>query len=94
VFLTVVNFRELPAGADEDAATSEPSFYVGENDVFPEEFLTFMGLRGAALEGFLERHSDLLEVRFWLDTQRRERAGEIVDVFPYATERRLRPDGV
>jgi len=94
LFLTVVNFRELPAGADEDAATSEPSFYVGENDVFPEEFLTFMGLRGAALEGFLERHSDLLEVRFWLDTQRRERAGEIVDVFPYATERRLRPDGV
>ena len=55
-----MNFRELPAGADEDAATSEPSFYVGENDVFPEEFLTFMGLRGAAREGFLERHSDLL----------------------------------
>jgi isocitrate dehydrogenase kinase/phosphatase len=93
-FLTVVNFRELPAGADEDTGGLEPSFYVGENDVFPEEFLTFMGLRGAALPAFLERHSDLLEVRFWLDTQRRERAGEIVDVFPYATERRLRPDGV
>jgi len=92
-FLTDVNFRELPAGTDEDAGGSEPSFYVGENDVFPEEFLTFMGLRGAALEGFLERHSDLLGVRFWLDTQRRERAGEIVDVFPYPGEQRLRPDG-
>jgi isocitrate dehydrogenase kinase/phosphatase len=88
-FLTDVNFRELPAGADEDAGGSEPSFYVGENDVFPEEFLTFMGLRGAALEGFLERHSDLLDVRFWLDTQRRERAAEIVDVFPYPADRRL-----
>jgi len=91
-FLTDVNFRELPAGADEDAENSEPSFYVGENDVFPEEFLTFMGLRGAAREGFLERHSNLLGVRFWLDTQRQERAGEIVDVFPYLGERRLRPD--
>ena len=92
-FLTDVNFRELPAGADDDTEGSEPSFYVGENDVFPEEFLTFMGLRGPAREGFLERHSDLLGVRFWLDTQRRERAGEIVDVFPYPAERRLRPDG-
>ena len=35
----------------------------------------------------------ILGVRFWLDTQRRERAGEIVDVFPYPGERRLRPDG-
>ena len=92
-FLTDVNFRELPAGAYEEAGGSETSFYVGENDVFPEEFLTFMGLRGAAREGFLERHSDLLGVRCWLDIQRRERAGEIVDVFPYPADRRLRPDG-
>jgi isocitrate dehydrogenase kinase/phosphatase len=90
-FLTDVNFRELPAGADEEAGGPDASFYVGENDVFPEEFLTFMGLRGAAREGFLERHSDLLDVRFWLDIQRRERAGEIVDVFPYPHERRLSP---
>ncbi len=88
-FLTDVNFRELPAGADEDTGGSEPSFYVGENDVFPEEFLTFMGLRGAARDGFLERHSDLLGVRFWLETQRRERASEIVDVFPYPPESRI-----
>ncbi|MEO8585588.1 MAG: bifunctional isocitrate dehydrogenase kinase/phosphatase [Acidobacteriota bacterium] len=90
-FVTDVNFRELPA-ADEDAGGAEPSFYVGENDVFPEEFLTFMGLRGAAREGFLARHSDLLGVRFWLEAQRRERAGEILDVFPYPAERRLHSD--
>jgi isocitrate dehydrogenase kinase/phosphatase len=91
-FLTDVNFRELPAGADDEAGGADASFYVGVNDVFPEEFLTFMGLRGAAREGFLERHSDLLDVRFWLDAQRRERAGEIADVFPYPREARLRPD--
>jgi isocitrate dehydrogenase kinase/phosphatase len=90
-FLLDMNFRELPA-AGEDPGGVEPSFYVGEKDVFPEEFLTFMGLRGAAKDAFLDRHADLLDVRFWLDAQRRERAGEIVDVFPYMRERRLRPD--
>ena len=88
-FLTDVCFRELPAGAGEETGAADASFYVGENDVFPEEFLTFMGLRGAAREAFLERHADLLDVRFWLDAQRRERAGEIVDVFPYPREARL-----
>jgi isocitrate dehydrogenase kinase/phosphatase len=92
-FLTDVNFRELPPDLEEDNWIGEqPPYWVGPGDVFPEEFLTFMGLRGAAHESFLERHSDLLGVRFWLDTQRRERAGEIFDVFPYPHERRLRPD--
>jgi isocitrate dehydrogenase kinase/phosphatase len=91
-FLTDVNFRELPAGADEEAGGPEVSFYVGEHDVFPEEFLTFMGLRGAAREAFLERHADLLGVRFWLEAQRKERSGEIVDVYPYPAEARVRTD--
>ena len=90
-FLLDVNFRELPAAGD-DPGGAEPAFYVGPNDVFPEEFLTFMGLRGAAREGFLAKHADLLDVRFWLDAQRKERAGEIVDVFPYGQDRRLRPE--
>ena len=35
------NFRELPAPrGDEEEAQAEPWFYVGENDIFPEEFLT------------------------------------------------------
>ncbi len=92
-FLTDVRFRELPAGAGEETGAADASFYVGENDVFPEEFLTFMGLRGEPREAFLERHGDLLDVRFWLDAQRRERAGEIVDVFPYPREARLGSDG-
>ncbi|HQQ78275.1 MAG TPA: bifunctional isocitrate dehydrogenase kinase/phosphatase [Thermoanaerobaculia bacterium] len=91
-FLTDVNFRELPAGADEEAGGDDASFFVGEHDVFPEEFLMFMGLRGPAREAFLERHADLLGVRFWLEAQRRERAGEIVDVYPYPLEARLRID--
>ena len=92
-FLTDVNFRELPGGGDEEDGSGEPPFWVGPNDVFPEELFTFMGLRGPAREAFLEHHSDLLGVRFWLDTQRRTRSGEIIDVFPYARELRLGTDG-
>jgi isocitrate dehydrogenase kinase/phosphatase len=88
-FLTDVNFRELPGGADEEDTSAEPPFWVGPDDVFPEELFTFMGLRGPAREAFLENHADLLGVRFWLDTQRRQRTGEIIDVFPYAKELRL-----
>lgn len=93
-FLTDVNFRELPPDLEEtNWIGEEPPYWVGPSDVFPEEFLTFMGLRGAAHEAFRERHSDLLGVRFWLEMQRRERAGEIFDVFPYAPERRIQVPG-
>jgi isocitrate dehydrogenase kinase/phosphatase len=85
-----INFRELPdPGDDGGDGGEEPSFYVGENDVFPEELFTFMGLRGAAREAFLEAHSDLLGVRFWLEIQEQIRTGDLLDVFPYPAIRRL-----
>jgi isocitrate dehydrogenase kinase/phosphatase len=92
-FVTDCRFRELPSADDGGGNGGEPSFYVGENDVFPEEFLTFMGLRGEARAAFLERHGDLLRPGFWREIQRGERAGEIFDVFPYPRVRRLDPSG-
>jgi len=56
---------------------------LGENDVFPEEFLPFLGLSGEPREAFLARHSDLLGVAFWTAMQEDHRAGRIPDVFPY-----------
>jgi isocitrate dehydrogenase kinase/phosphatase len=89
-FVSDINFRELPeAGDDGGDGGEEPSFYVGENDVFPEEFFTFMGLRGTAREAFLEAHRDLLGIRFWLATQEEIRTGDVLDVFPYPANRRL-----
>ena len=85
-----VNFRELPQpSSDDDMGSSEPSFYVGENDVFPEEFLPFLGLQPPLRQAFLETHSELLTARFWREMQERHRAGEIVDIFPYELSRRL-----
>jgi len=84
--VTDVNFREMPrpSSDEDDFGGSEPSFYVGEDDVFPEEFLPFLGLAPHLKEPFLEAHAELLTARFWRQMQERHRAGEIVDIFPYA----------
>ncbi|HVP65947.1 MAG TPA: bifunctional isocitrate dehydrogenase kinase/phosphatase [Anaeromyxobacteraceae bacterium] len=88
--LTEVNFREMPrASSDDDMGGAEPSFYVGENDVFPEEFLPFLGLQPHLRAAFLESHAELLTARFWREMQERHRAGEIIDIFPYDRSRRL-----
>jgi isocitrate dehydrogenase kinase/phosphatase len=89
--LTDYNFREIPhSNHDDDEVSADPWFYVGENDIFPEEFIKFFGLQPNVKSVFLETHGDLLGVDFWTRMQARIRAGEIVDVFPYPQSRRLR----
>ena len=84
-------FRDMPAPQHEEEETgAEPSFYVGPNDIFPEEFLPFLGLRGRLRDVFLRAHGELLTGRWWRGVQERLRAGEIVDIFPYRDEQRLR----
>jgi isocitrate dehydrogenase kinase/phosphatase len=85
------NFREIPrSDYDDDETGADPWFYVGENDIFPEEFIKFFGLQPNVKGVFLDTHGDLLGVDFWTTMQARIRAGEIVDVFPYPQSRRLR----
>jgi isocitrate dehydrogenase kinase/phosphatase len=89
--LTECQFRRLPeATSEEEELAAEPWFYVGEHDVFPEEFNSFLVPSGPVREAFLQAHRDLLTVEFWQDVQRRLALGEIVDVFPYRREARLR----
>ncbi len=89
--VTDCRFREIPrASGDEEESSGEPWFYVGEDDVFPEEFLPFLGLPDPLRTSFLEVHADLLSPAFWRDMQERIRAGEIADIFPYRQEQRLR----
>jgi isocitrate dehydrogenase kinase/phosphatase len=88
--VTDCHFRELPKPRDEDDEFgAEPWFYVGTNDIFPEEFLTFMGLGGELRRAFLEAHGDLLTPQYWWQIQDRHRAGELIDILPYPCSRRL-----
>ena len=83
-------FRELPPPRDDEQETAgEPWFYVGEKDVFPEEFLPFIGLSGRLREVFLDAHGALLAPRFWWDMQESARSGELHEIFPYDASRRL-----
>ena len=88
--LTRCKFREMPDTdnpVDEMSAT--PWFGVGDDDVFPEEFVRFLGLRDELREVFSFHHSDLFAVRFWQRAQERVRSGETIEVFPYERTRRL-----
>lgn len=88
--VTECNFRDLPEASDSDEEMSaEPWFYVGEKDIFPEEFLRFFGLQGNLRTAFLRAHGDLLTAAYWRAMQARLNAGEIVDIFPYKQSRRL-----
>jgi isocitrate dehydrogenase kinase/phosphatase len=89
--LTDCNFRVLPQPkTDLEEVSSEPWFYVGERDIFPEEFRSFLGLRRDLLQTFLAHHEELLHVDFWHRMQDLHHRGEIVDIFPYRSSSRLR----
>ena len=89
--LTECNFRRMPEPRTlEEEMAAEPWFYVGPHDMFPEEFLPFIGLHGELRETFLRAHGDLFDTDFWHRMQALHRAGEIVDIFPYQEAHRLR----
>jgi isocitrate dehydrogenase kinase/phosphatase len=89
--LTDCHFRELPqSDHDDDEMSADPWFYVAPNDIFPEEFIKFFGLRPDLRDLFIAAHGDLLGVDFWTRLQARHRAGEVVDIFPYKQRKRLK----
>lgn len=83
-------FRDMPESSDPiDEMAAEPWFAVGPDDVFPEEFASFLGVEGGLRQAFLDKHSDLYTATWWRDTQRRVAAGELIDIFPYDDRLRL-----
>lgn len=88
--LSECRFRALPAARTlDDELSSEPWFHVDDRDVFPEEFLTFLGLAGGLRDLFVQVHGDLLTPAFWLGMQEEHRAGRLPDIWPYPPTRRL-----
>lgn len=82
--LTQCRFRRKPPPrGPEDELAAEPWYYVAANDIFPEEFESFLGLTGELKAAFMEYHQDLLEVGFWRTTQENIKAGKPLHVFPY-----------
>ena len=88
--LSECRFRRLPpARCLDDELSSEPWFHVRETDIFPEEFLTFLGLEEGLRHLFVREHGELLRPEFWTAMQEEHRAGRLPDVWPYPPSKRL-----
>ncbi|MDH3588925.1 MAG: bifunctional isocitrate dehydrogenase kinase/phosphatase [Gammaproteobacteria bacterium] len=82
--VTDCNFRDLPqARTMEEEFGSQDWYYVAENDVFPEQFITFLGLNEELAALFRQAHGELLTAAFWRDVQLRINRGEIFEILPY-----------
>ncbi len=82
--LTDCRFRRMPTPRDdEDEMRSDPWFFVEKNDIFPEQFPTFLIPPGKPRDVFMEVHGDLADPGYWIAQQERVRAGIQDDLFPY-----------
>jgi len=89
-YLTECNFRKIPEPLyPEDEMAAEPWFSVAANDVFPEQFATFLFANNRVRQAFMKHHGDLLEADFWTGKQENIKAGVYEDVFPYAKKLRF-----
>jgi isocitrate dehydrogenase kinase/phosphatase len=91
-YLTECNFREIPEAPNFEMEMGEDAWYTaGPNDVFPEEFETFLLTDPRIRKLFREMHAELLDPAWWRARQEHIRAGHMEDIFPYPAERRFRP---
>ncbi len=95
-YMTDINFRKIPPAPDFETEMSGEVWYpVARNDVFPEEFSTFLLGSPMVRKLFMKHHKDLLKPAFWQDAQEKIRAGHVEDFFPYPQALRFansRPD--
>jgi isocitrate dehydrogenase kinase/phosphatase len=90
-YVTDCNFRRIPPPrTPEDEMSAEPWYTVGPNDVFPEEFGTFLLGDPRVRAIFVQHHGDLLDAAYWQRKQANIRAGRFEDVFPYPESVRFR----
>jgi len=89
-YMTDCNFRRIPPAPDFETEMSGEIWYaVAKNDVFPEEFATFLLGSPQVRKIFLKHHKDLLTPKFWAEAQEKIRSGHVEDFFPYPQELRF-----
>ncbi len=82
--VTDCNFRDPPPATSlEDEMRSEAWFYVADNDVFPSQFISFLGFDDDLRDFFMKWHSEILTAEYWRNLQAKHRVGEVLDVVPY-----------
>ncbi len=83
-YMTDCNFRKIPPAPDFETEMSGEIWYaVAKNDIFPEEFGTFLLASPTLRRVFHKYHADLLSPGFWQESQKKIRDGHVEDFFPY-----------
>ena len=91
VYLTDCNFRKKPIPkTHEQLMSAVPWYSVAENDIFPEEFASFLLGNDRVKNTFLKYHNDLLDADYWKQKQDKIRQGIYEDVFPYPEKFRFK----
>ena len=82
--ITACNFRDIPnANNDVDELRSEAWYYVGPNDMFPEEFIKFLSMDKELRSLFLVVHGELLTAEYWREIKSLHQSGKVSLVVPY-----------
>lgn len=88
--VTDCNFRDIPEASDfEDEMLADTWYFVGENDIFPEEFIRFLSMNDELKKEFMKYHADLLTAEYWRKVQQQHLKGEVSLVVPYTSARYL-----
>ncbi|MCS5592712.1 MAG: bifunctional isocitrate dehydrogenase kinase/phosphatase [Gammaproteobacteria bacterium] len=84
------NFRKIPEPTThEQEMASKPWYYVGPDDVFPEEFKYFM-FPSPKMKGIFSRnYQKLLDADYWCSIQQRIEEKGVIDYYPYGQEKRM-----
>ncbi|MEO1172749.1 MAG: isocitrate dehydrogenase kinase/phosphatase-domain containing protein [Myxococcota bacterium] len=86
ILLSECNFRRMPPPRDEfDEMASEPWYVVAENDIFPAELRTFIGVPREWMADFEAHHADLFTPEFWWSLQTEVAASKGPEVQPFRT---------
>lgn len=89
-YMTDCNFRDIPEPpSPEYEMASEPWYPVAKNDIFPEEFASFLLGDPLVRKFFIKYHRDLLSPAFWRTQQTNIRAGKMDNFYPYPQALRL-----
>ncbi|MDE3009828.1 MAG: bifunctional isocitrate dehydrogenase kinase/phosphatase [Pseudomonadota bacterium] len=90
-YVTRCNFRRIPAPRnEEDELAAEPWYSINPNDIFPEEWATFLLTDPRTREVFMACHADLFDAQSWQAVQARLKSGDVPEVIPYPGELRFR----
>jgi isocitrate dehydrogenase kinase/phosphatase len=88
--VTECRFRALPqASSDDEEMHAGAWYHVDDNDVFPEQFPRFLGMRQELRDALVAEHGEIFDQRWWSGVQERVRAGGYADLPPYPQRLRL-----